>query len=116
MRIACVNTISISLQQALGRDWIFIKLLFSSALDSKGSNEAIKQSIAGGMGVGVVSRHALSSDPASEGLYLPEVEGFPIETSWRIVFLKGKRLSPIARAFRDHLLIEARALSPSAPP
>ena len=81
-----------------------------------GSNEAIKQSIAGGMGVGVVSRHALSSDPASEGLYLPEVEGFPIETSWRIVFLKGKRLSPIARAFRDHLLIEARALSPSAPP
>lgn len=81
-----------------------------------GSNEAIKQSIAGGMGVGVVSRHALSSDPAAEGLYLPEVEGFPIETSWRIVFLKGKRLSPIARAFRDHLLIEARALSPSAPP
>lgn len=61
------------------------------------SNEAIKQSIAGGMGVGVVSRNALSSDPASEGLYLPEVEGFPIENSWRIVFLKGKRLSPIAR-------------------
>lgn len=75
-----------------------------------GSNEAIKQSVAGGMGVGVVSRHALSSDPASEGLALPNVEGFPIETSWRIVILKGKRLSPIARAFRDHLLIEARAL------
>ncbi|MEI6573573.1 MAG: LysR family transcriptional regulator [Alphaproteobacteria bacterium] len=75
-----------------------------------GSNEAIKQSVAGGMGVGVVSRHALNADPASEGLFLPEVEGFPIETSWRIVFLKGKRLSPIARAFRDHLLIEARSL------
>lgn len=75
-----------------------------------GSNEAIKQSVAGGMGVGVVSRHALNADPASEGLLLPEVEGFPIETSWRIVFLKGKRLSPIARAFRDHLLIEARSL------
>ena len=75
-----------------------------------GSNEAIKQSVAGGMGVGVVSRHALNADPASEGLLLPEVEGFPIETSWRIVFLKGKRLSPIARVFRDHLLIEARSL------
>jgi len=75
-----------------------------------GSNEAIKQSVAGGMGVGVVSRHALNTDPASEGLFLAEVEGFPIETSWRIVFLKGKRLSPIARAFRDHLLIEARSL------
>ena len=75
-----------------------------------GSNEAIKQSVAGGMGVGVVSRHALNADPASEGLFLPEVEGFPIETSWRIVFMKGKRLSPIARAFRDHLLIEARSL------
>lgn len=78
-----------------------------------GSNEAIKQSVAGGMGVGVVSRHALGSDPAGEGLYLPKVEGFPIETSWRIVFLKGKRLSPIARAFRDHVLVEARALLPS---
>ena len=81
-----------------------------------GSNEAIKQTVAGGMGVGVVSRHALGSDPTAEGLFLPEVEGFPIETSWRIVFLKGKRLTPIARAFRDHLLIEARILSPSAPP
>lgn len=78
-----------------------------------GSNEAIKQSVAGGMGVGVVSRHALGSDPANEGLLLPKVEGFPIETTWRIVFLKGKRLSPIARAFRDHVLVEARALQPS---
>ncbi len=75
-----------------------------------GSNEAIKQSVAGGMGVGIVSRHALSADSAREGLAIPAIAGFPIETMWRIVFLKGKRLSPIARAFRDHLLIEARTI------
>lgn len=68
-----------------------------------GSNEAIKQAVAAGMGVGVVSRHALNAKPEDEGLAVLRVTGFPIHSNWFIVTLRGKRLSPSAAAFLDQL-------------
>lgn len=72
-----------------------------------GSNEAIKQAVAAGMGVSVLSQHALGSPDAGEGLCVLPVEGFPIHSQWHIVRLQGKRLSPIAQAFEAHLLAHA---------
>ena len=68
-----------------------------------GSNEAIKQAVAAGMGVGVVSRHAIGTRPEDEGLAVLRVKGFPIHSNWFIVTLRGKRLSPSAVAFLDQL-------------
>lgn len=68
-----------------------------------GSNEAIKQSVAGGMGLAVVSRHTLSKHLGDESLGILEVEGFPIHSNWYTVTLKGKRLSPPAVAFLEYL-------------
>jgi DNA-binding transcriptional LysR family regulator len=68
-----------------------------------GSNEAIKQAVAAGMGVGVVSRHAIGVKPEDEGLVVLRVKGFPIHSNWFIVTLRGKRLSPSAVAFLDQL-------------
>ncbi|WP_269532858.1 LysR family transcriptional regulator [Chitinimonas sp. BJYL2] len=68
-----------------------------------GSNEAIKHSVAAGLGLAVLSRHALHSDPALDGLAILPVAQFPIEANWYIVHLKGKRLSPIATEFLAHL-------------
>jgi DNA-binding transcriptional LysR family regulator len=68
-----------------------------------GSNEAIKQAVAGGLGLAVISRHALVSRPASEGLAILPVEDFPILSNWWIIYPKGKRLSPIATVFLQHL-------------
>ncbi|WP_101048254.1 LysR family transcriptional regulator [Macromonas nakdongensis] len=81
-----------------------------------GSNEAIKQAVAGGLGIAVLSRHALAADPAQEGLALLPVQGFPIHAHWYIVRLRGKQLSPIARAFEHHLLAQAHSLFDGAPP
>ena len=35
-----------------------------------------------------------------------EVEGFPIRRQWHLVHRRGKRLSQVAQAFRDHVLRE----------
>jgi DNA-binding transcriptional LysR family regulator len=68
-----------------------------------GSNEALKQAVAGGLGLSVVSRHALGPDVAGQGLTVLEVSGFPIVSNWYTVHLQGKRLSPLAEAFMGYL-------------
>lgn len=68
-----------------------------------GSNEALKQAVAGGLGLSVVSRHALGTDVAGQGLAVLEVNGFPIDSTWYTVHLQGKRLSPLAEAFMGYL-------------
>lgn len=68
-----------------------------------GSNEAIKQAVAAGLGLAVLSRHALAPRPEDEGLALLAVDGFPVHASWWTLYPKGKRLSPIAAAFLAHI-------------
>lgn len=65
-----------------------------------GSNEAIKQAVAGGLGFSILSRHTLHRDPAQEDdvVILP-VAGFPLHTRWQVVYLRQKRLSRAAQAF-----------------
>jgi len=68
-----------------------------------GSNEAIKQAVAGGLGLAVLSRHAIGADPRKESLALLSVRHFPVHANWFVVTPKGKRLSPVASAFLQHL-------------
>ena len=68
-----------------------------------GSNEAIKQAVAAGLGLGIISRYALAQDPAEEGLAVLDVKGFPIQCSWWILYRQGKKLSPLAAAFLQHV-------------
>jgi DNA-binding transcriptional LysR family regulator len=69
-----------------------------------GSNEAIREAVAAGMGVSVVSRHALGQRPTKQhGVTVLPVEGFPVPSQWHIVWHKGKRLSPVAQVFGKHL-------------
>jgi DNA-binding transcriptional LysR family regulator len=69
-----------------------------------GSNEAIKEAVAGGLGVSVISIHALHGQRSEHGVRVLDVTGFPIESQWHVVRQKGKQLSPIARVFQQHLL------------
>lgn len=76
-----------------------------------GSNEAIKEAVAGKLGVAILSHHALSADPAASGIAVLPLRGFPIESKWHIVYPKGRQLSPIAAEFERHLLKQARQWS-----
>jgi DNA-binding transcriptional LysR family regulator len=69
-----------------------------------GSNEAVKESVAGGLGVGVVSRHALHGLQKEHGVSVIDVEGFPLLSAWHIVHPASKKFSPLAIAFKQHLL------------
>jgi DNA-binding transcriptional LysR family regulator len=78
-----------------------------------GSNEAIKQAVAGGLGIAVLSRHALGDSLEEGALKVLDVSGFPIHSHWFTVHLKGKRLSPTAQAFLEFLGHQARQIAAS---
>jgi DNA-binding transcriptional LysR family regulator len=67
-----------------------------------GSNEAIKQAIAGGLGISALSRHTLLTDSAEFSIL--DVQHFPIKRTWYIVYPAGKQLSIVANAYYDYLL------------
>lgn len=71
-----------------------------------GSNEAVKESVAGGLGIGVVSRHALHGLDKENGVRVIDVDGFPLPSSWHMVHHASQKLSPVALAFRKHLFAE----------
>jgi DNA-binding transcriptional LysR family regulator len=77
-----------------------------------GSNEAIKQAVAAGMGLGLVSRHALAARPAGEGLAVLNVQRFPVPSAWSVLWPAGKRLTPVAQAFVTHLKSASAAWQP----
>lgn len=72
-----------------------------------GNNSAIKQGVAAGLGIALISRVALDMELETRRLVILDVEGFPIVRQWRIVHLKDKYLSATARAFKSFLLQHA---------
>jgi DNA-binding transcriptional LysR family regulator len=73
-----------------------------------GSNEAIKEAVAGGLGIGVVSKHALHGHQKEHGVAIINIKGFPIMSHWHIVHPAKKHLPPVAVAFKTHLLNSVR--------
>ena len=69
-------------------------------------NEAIKQAVQAGMGLGVVSIHTIELELETNRLVILDVEDFPIMRHWYLVHRKDKRLSPITQAFKDFVLSE----------
>ncbi len=68
------------------------------------SNEAIKQAVQAGLGLGILSLQTLEMELALKRLAVLKVEGFPIMRHWYVVHRADKRLSPAAQAFKDFVL------------
>ncbi len=75
------------------------------------TNEAIKQSVQAGMGLGIISRHSIELELETGRLAILDAEHFPILRHWYIVHRKNKRLSGAAQAFKQFLLNEAERLA-----
>ena len=71
------------------------------------SNEAIRQAVEAGLGLGIVSIHTLELELETGRLDILDVEDFPIMRHWYVLQRKGKRLSPAAQAFKDFVLNQA---------
>ncbi|MDP2112180.1 MAG: LysR family transcriptional regulator [Thiobacillus sp.] len=72
------------------------------------SNEAIKQAVQAGLGLGILSLQTLEMELALKRLAVLEVEGFPIMRHWYVVHRADKRLSPVAQAFKEFVLAPAQ--------
>jgi DNA-binding transcriptional LysR family regulator len=73
-----------------------------------GSNEAIKQAIVGGLGLSILSRHSLTLEGPQGPLVVLDVEGFPIQKHWYVIYPRSKQLSIVAQTFLDYLLTEGK--------
>ncbi len=78
-----------------------------------GSNEAVRQAVAGGLGLSLMSAHALAH-AADEGIAVLAVEDTPVITHWQVVHPSGKRLTPLADAFLRFLQARAPELNRAA--
>ncbi len=76
-----------------------------------GTNEAIKQSVQAGMGLGIISRHGIELELETKRLAVLDVEHFPIVRHWHIVHRKSKRPSVAAQEFERFLLGESQHIT-----
>jgi len=74
------------------------------------SNEAIKQGVEAGLGLGIVSLHTLAMELALQRLVVLDVVNFPIMRYWFVVFREGKRLSLVAQGFAKFVREESAQL------
>jgi DNA-binding transcriptional LysR family regulator len=78
-------------------------------------NEAIKQAVRSGLGLSVVSAHTIELELETGRLVTLDVQGFPLPRDWYLVYRRGRRLSPAAKAFKDFVLSEAQGLAGPIP-
>lgn len=67
------------------------------------SNEAVKQAVIAGLGFSVMPLIGIRSELKNKQLKIIPLAGFPITTKWRLIWLKSKSLSPLAKEFVVYL-------------
>lgn len=68
--------------------------------------EAIKQAVMAGMGISLLSAHAVRLELQNGLLNLLDVEGFPVHRSWTVAYVANRPLSTISDTFRKFLIAQ----------
>lgn len=72
------------------------------------SNEAVKQAVIAGLGYSIMPMIGIHNELENQELFILESVDLPIKTEWRLIWLKGKKLSPISQAFLEFIRSEKR--------
>ena len=67
------------------------------------SNEAVKQAVIAGLGNSIMPLIGLRNSLGSGDLQIIPTAGFPIKSQWQLIWLQGKKLSPVAKAYIDYV-------------
>lgn len=67
------------------------------------SNEAVKQAVIAGLGYSIMPLIGLKNELMNHQLQIIPVKGFPIQSTWNLIWLKYKKLSPIAMAYLHYV-------------
>ncbi|WDF56167.1 LysR family transcriptional regulator [Mucilaginibacter sp. KACC 22063] len=67
------------------------------------SNEAVKQAVIAGLGYSIMPLIGIRNEIQNGELQIVPVSGFPIRSEWRLIWLKNKKLSPLALHYLDYV-------------
>ena len=67
------------------------------------SNEAVKQAIIANLGYSIMPLIGIKNELKNKQLMIVPVKGLPIHTTWRIIWLKGKKHSPVVKALLGYI-------------
>ncbi|NJY62757.1 LysR family transcriptional regulator [Salinimicrobium sp. CDJ15-81-2] len=67
------------------------------------SNEAVKQAVIAGLGYSIMPLIGIRNELNRGDLKIIPVEGFPIRSTWKLIWLKNKSLSPAAASYLKYL-------------
>lgn len=67
------------------------------------SNEAVKQAVLAGLGSSILPLIGIKNELINESIKIIEKKDLPIITNWRIIWLKGRKLSPVGEAYINYI-------------
>lgn len=67
------------------------------------SNEAVKQAIIAGLGYSLMPLIGIKNELRTGELRIIPIAGLPLVTTWNLIWLPSKKLSPAAMAFLEHV-------------
>ena len=67
------------------------------------SNEAVKQSLLAGLGYSIMPLIGIKNELHNNELQIIPIKGLPIKTTWSLIWLKGKKHSPVSTSFLAYL-------------
>jgi len=67
------------------------------------SNETVKQALLAGLGYSIMPLIGIKNELHNNELQIIPIKGLPIITTWRLIWSKGKKLSPVSLSFLDYL-------------
>ena len=67
------------------------------------SNEAVKQAVIAGIGNSIMPLIGMRNELLNNEIHILPAPELPIQTDWRLIWLAGKKLSPVSQAFLDYI-------------
>lgn len=67
------------------------------------SNEAVKQSLIAGLGYSIMPLIGIRNELTNKDLQIIPMKGLPIKTTWSLIWMKGKKHSPVSSTFLEYL-------------
>lgn len=67
------------------------------------SNEAVKQALLAGLGYSIMPLIGIKNELENNELSIIPIQGLPIQTTWSLVWLKGKKHNPVSQSFLTFL-------------
>jgi DNA-binding transcriptional LysR family regulator len=74
------------------------------------SNEAVKQAVLAGIGYSILPLIGIKNELKSGSLHLIKRPDLPITTTWRLIWLKNKKRSPVAEAYLNYVRTHKKSI------